>query len=149
LSGLVTVLMMRCRWREDILHVNRLDGAERRQLGPAMTVLIGWSWCSGLPTRRMWRGTGDRRRLCGFLPVAACQDVSATAEGIVMTKEEAQAIVSRARPGWHVVEVIETNDESGPSYELTVERDGACRVLLMAAGEEIVGERDRAIGESG
>jgi hypothetical protein len=66
-----------------------------------------------------------------------------------MTKEEAQAIVSRAKPGWRVLDVIQTDDESGPSYEFRVERDGTRRVLLVAAGEEIVGERDQAAGETG
>jgi hypothetical protein len=60
---------------------------------------------------------------------------------MVMTKEEAQAIVSRTRPGWRVLDVIQTDDESGPSYEFSVERGGERRTLLVAAGEEIVGER--------
>ena len=60
-----------------------------------------------------------------------------------MTKDEAQTIVSRERPGWHVVDVTETDDESGPSYEFDVERDGQRRILLVASGEEIVGERDK------
>jgi hypothetical protein len=60
-----------------------------------------------------------------------------------MTKDEAQAIVSRERPGWRVLDVIETDDESGPSYEFDIERNGQRRILLVAPGEEIVGERDK------
>jgi|tagenome__1003787_1003787.scaffolds.fasta_scaffold20715603_1 hypothetical protein len=60
-----------------------------------------------------------------------------------MTKDQAQAIVSRDRPGWRVLDVTETDDESGPSYEIDVERNGERRTLLVAVNEEIVGERDQ------
>ena len=36
-----------------------------------------------------------------------------------MTKEEIEALVARERPGWRVVEVVEINDESGPTFEVT------------------------------
>ena len=58
-----------------------------------------------------------------------------------MLREEIEALVARERPGWRVVDVIEISDESGPSFEVTVE-DGDDRVtLLVSADERIVGER--------
>ena len=58
-----------------------------------------------------------------------------------MTKEEIEALVERERPGWRVAEVIEVNDESGPSFEVTMERGDERRTLLLGADERIVGER--------
>jgi hypothetical protein len=59
-----------------------------------------------------------------------------------MLMEELEALVARERPGWRIVEVIEVNDESGPSYEIVVENGPKRRTLLVAESEEIVGERD-------
>ena len=58
-----------------------------------------------------------------------------------MTKEEIEALVARERPGWRVVEVVEANDESGPSFEVAVERGDDRLTLLVGADERIVGER--------
>ena len=58
-----------------------------------------------------------------------------------MTKEEIEALVARERPGWRVVDVLEVNDESGPSFEVAVERGDERRTVLVAADERIVGER--------
>ena len=58
-----------------------------------------------------------------------------------MTKEEIKALVARERPGWRVVEVVEVNDESGPTFEVIVERGDERRTLLVSADERIVGER--------
>jgi hypothetical protein len=58
-----------------------------------------------------------------------------------MTQRDAEALVGRERPGWRVLEVIELNDESGPSFEIAVEKAGERRVLLVAEDRQIVGER--------
>ena len=58
-----------------------------------------------------------------------------------MTKEEIEALVARERPGWRVVDVMEVNDESGPSFEVTVEGGDSRVTLLVSADERIVGER--------
>ena len=58
-----------------------------------------------------------------------------------MTRDAIEALVARERPGWHVVEVVEVNDESGPSFEVMVERGDERRILLIAEGLEIGGER--------
>ena len=57
-----------------------------------------------------------------------------------MTREEIEALVARERPGWRVVDVLEVNDESGPSFEVAVEGDDRLTVLVSADGQ-IVGER--------
>jgi hypothetical protein len=56
-------------------------------------------------------------------------------------REEIEALVARERPGWRVVEVVEINDESGPSFEVTVERGHERRTVLVSTDERIVGER--------
>jgi hypothetical protein len=58
-----------------------------------------------------------------------------------MTREEAEALVARERPGWRVIEVVEVNDESGPSGEVTLEGEGRKAVLLIAEDGRVVGER--------
>ena len=58
-----------------------------------------------------------------------------------MTREQVEALVARERPGWRVVEVLEINDESGPTFEVAVERGDERRTLLVSADERIVGER--------
>ena len=58
-----------------------------------------------------------------------------------MTKEEVEALVARERPGWRVVDVIEVNDESGPTFEVVVEGGDDRVTLLVGADERIVGER--------
>jgi hypothetical protein len=58
-----------------------------------------------------------------------------------MTRDEIEALVARERPGWRVVDFIEVNDESGPSFEVTIESSGRQITLLVAGGKRIVGER--------
>ncbi len=58
-----------------------------------------------------------------------------------MTKEEIEAPVARERPGWRVVDVLEVNDESGPSFKVVVEGGDDRLTLLVSADERIVGER--------
>ena len=52
-----------------------------------------------------------------------------------------EALVARKRPGWRVVELVEVNDESGPTFEVVVEGGGDRVTLLVSADERIVGER--------
>ena len=58
-----------------------------------------------------------------------------------MTRDEIEALVARERPGWRVVEVVEINDESGPSFEVVVEGGDDRVTLLVSTDERIVGER--------
>ena len=58
-----------------------------------------------------------------------------------MVRDEIEALVARQRPGWRVVEVVEINDESGPTFEVVVEGGGDRVTLLVSADERIVGER--------
>jgi hypothetical protein len=58
-----------------------------------------------------------------------------------MTRDEIDALVAKERPGWRVVDFIEVNDESGPSFEVTIESGGRQMTLLVAEGKRIVGER--------
>ncbi len=58
-----------------------------------------------------------------------------------MIKEEIEALLARERPGWRVVDILEINDESGPSFEVTVESGYERRTVLVSADERIVGER--------
>ena len=58
-----------------------------------------------------------------------------------MTRDQVEALVAKERPGWRVVDFIEVNDESGPSFEVTVENGGRQTTLLVGEGKRIVGER--------
>lgn len=58
-----------------------------------------------------------------------------------MLREDIEALVARERPGWRVVEVTEVNDESGPSYEVLVEKGEERRTLLLDQDEAIIAER--------
>ena len=58
-----------------------------------------------------------------------------------MVKEEIEALVARERPGWRVVEVVEVNDESGPTFEVVVEGGDDRLILLLSADGQVVGER--------
>ncbi len=62
-------------------------------------------------------------------------------EGRAVVREEIEALVARERPGWRVVEVMEINDESGPTFEVVVEGGDGRMTLLVSADERIVGER--------
>ncbi|MGK7869929.1 hypothetical protein [Falsiroseomonas sp. E2-1-a20] len=63
------------------------------------------------------------------------------------TRQEAEALVARERPGWQVVEVVEVNDESGPSSEITIRRgdrtlkEDRHLTLLVAEDGRVAGER--------
>ena len=58
-----------------------------------------------------------------------------------MTRDEIVALVAKERPGWRVVDYIAVNDESGTSFEVTIESGGRQTTLLVAEGRCIVGER--------
>ena len=62
-------------------------------------------------------------------------------EGRAVVRDEIEALVARERPGWRVVEVMEINDESGPTFEVVVEGGDGRVTLLVSADERIVGER--------
>jgi hypothetical protein len=58
-----------------------------------------------------------------------------------MNRDQIEALVAKERPGWRVVDFIEVNDESGPSFEVTIESGGRQVVLLIGEDESIAGER--------
>ena len=58
-----------------------------------------------------------------------------------MTREAIEALVAREQPGRRVVDVVEVNDESGPSFEVVIESGGRQTTLLVGEGRRIVGER--------
>ncbi len=58
-----------------------------------------------------------------------------------MTRDKAEALVARERPGWDIVDILEINDESGPSFEVAIRKDGDRRTLLVSEDEQIVAER--------
>jgi hypothetical protein len=58
-----------------------------------------------------------------------------------MNRDQIEALVAKERPGWRVVDLIEVNDESGPSFEVTIESGGRQVVLLIGEDESIAGER--------
>ncbi len=56
-------------------------------------------------------------------------------------RDEIEALLARERPGWRVVEVVEINDESGPSFEVVVEGGDDRVIVLVSADGRVVGER--------
>ncbi len=58
-----------------------------------------------------------------------------------MIRDEIEALVARERPGWRVVDVLEINDESGPSFEVVVEGGDDRVIVLVSADGRVVGER--------
>ena len=58
-----------------------------------------------------------------------------------MVRDEIEALVARERPGWRVVEVVEINDESGPSFGAVVEGGDDRVTVLVSADGRVVGER--------
>ena len=58
-----------------------------------------------------------------------------------MVRDEMEALVARERPGWRVAEVVEVNDESGPSFEVVVEGGDDRVTVLVSADRRVVGER--------
>ncbi len=60
---------------------------------------------------------------------------------IATTRDRAQALVGRERPGWDVADIVEINDESGPSFEVAIRKGGDQRTLLVSEDEQIVAER--------
>ena len=55
------------------------------------------------------------------------------------TREEAEAVVTRGRPGWRVVDVAPVAGEAGSSYEVAIEREDERRTLLVGRGGKIAG----------
>src|SRR3954463_13042699 len=49
-----------------------------------------------------------------------------------MTQEQAEMLMARKRPDWRVLEVIEVNDASGPSFETALARGGERCILLVS-----------------
>ena len=58
-----------------------------------------------------------------------------------MVRDEIEALVARERPGWRVVDVMEVNDESGPTFEVAAEGDDGSVTILLSADGHIVGEQ--------
>jgi hypothetical protein len=54
---------------------------------------------------------------------------------------EIETLIRRERPGWQVVTIVEVNDESGPSYEVSIEQGSERKVVLISPDLEIAGER--------
>lgn len=81
------------------------------------------------------RGTG--------VPVRRYHPAGREREGEAVTRDDIEALVARERPGWRVLDVVEINDESGPSWEVAVEQGDERRTLLLAEDKQIVGERRR------
>jgi hypothetical protein len=52
-----------------------------------------------------------------------------------------QRSAARERLGWRVLEVVEVDDESCPSFPITLARRGELRAPRVAEGHRIVGER--------
>jgi hypothetical protein len=73
--------------------------------------------------------------------VAAVGPAHGREEAGTTNRETVEALVTKERPGWRVVDFIEVNDESGPSFEVTVENGGRQTTLLVGEGKRIVGER--------
>jgi hypothetical protein len=58
-----------------------------------------------------------------------------------MIREKIEALLAQKRPGWQVIQMLEVSDESGPSYEVVLERGAERRTLVMDAAGRILGER--------
>jgi hypothetical protein len=98
------------------------------------------AWPTSRPCGRRCRAqdrTGAAARRCPRGDLMA----TANLETDAVIRDEIEALVARERPGWRVVEVVEINDESGPSFEVTVERGHERRTVLVSTDERIVGER--------
>jgi len=54
-----------------------------------------------------------------------------------MDRAAIESLIARERPGWRVVEVTETNDESGPSFTVLLEKDGQRRTVLVGEAEDV------------
>ena len=94
-----------------------------------------------LPTSRPCRGQ-RRARIRTGAAARRYGRVNGNLEAHAVIREEIEALVARERPGWRVAEVVEINDESGPSFEVVVERGDERRTVLVSADERIVGERN-------
>jgi len=70
-----------------------------------------------------------------------CKQVNRNPETRAVIREEIEALVVRERPGWSVVEMVEINDESGPSFGSVVEAGDDRVTVLLSADGHIVGER--------
>ena len=67
--------------------------------------------------------------------------VNRNLETQTVIREEIEALLARERPGWRVAEVVEINDESGPSFEVVVEGGDDRVTVLVSADGRVVGER--------
>jgi hypothetical protein len=87
--------------------------------------------CGGRRRTQVRTGAAVRRYLL----------INRNLETHAVIKEGIEALVARERPGWRVVEVVEINDESGPSFEVVIEGGDDRVTVLVSADERIVGER--------
>ena len=68
--------------------------------------------------------------------VAAVGPAHGWEEAGTTTRETVEALVAKERPGWRVVDFIEVNNESGPSFEVTIENGGARPPCSSARGAD-------------
>jgi hypothetical protein len=85
--------------------------------------------------------TRRRAKVRTRAPVRRYLRVDRNPETQIVTREQIEALVARERPGWRVVDVMEVNDESGPSFEVVVEGGDDRLTVLVSADERIVGQR--------
>jgi hypothetical protein len=58
-----------------------------------------------------------------------------------MIREKIEAMLAQQLPGWQVVQMLEVSDESGPSYEVVLEKGPERRTLMMDAAGRILDDR--------
>jgi hypothetical protein len=58
-----------------------------------------------------------------------------------MIREKIEAMLAERLPGWQVIQMLEVSDESGPGFELVLERGGERRTVVMDAAGRVLGER--------
>ena len=85
--------------------------------------------------------TAVRAQVCTGAAARRYGQANRNLETQAVIREEIEALLARERPGWRVVEVIEINDESGPTFEVIVVRGDERRTVLVSADERLVGER--------
>ena len=90
----------------------------------------------------MIRAGGKASALIGTAAAAGRRErVDRSTEAHAVTRDETEALVARERPGWRVVDTVEVNDESDPSFEVVVQGGDDRVTLPVGADERTVGGR--------